>query len=317
MHQVPNARYRLTTAGVIAALAIGLTVSGISRAHAAREGLSPDKACSNGTSCLAIIQSGSGAGIDSTSSLGKAVEGHSASGDAVYGETNNPSSTTKHCASGLIGLDQSGDGGTLNYGVSGRSWSGTGVFGLSGSGTGLLGSSKKGAGILARSESQDQPALGLEALGSGPLMIATNVTGAQALKLDQHGNLTIAGILKTSGPCSAGCWQSHDGHGAHIVSYMPRESSPTMEDFGEAQLVNGSIGVRLDPAFASTIDQTKDYLVFLTPDGDTKGLYVAMRSPSGFVVRETGGGRSNVEFSYRIVAKPFGPDEPRLPIERD
>jgi len=62
---------------------------------------------------------------------------------------------------------------------------------------------------------------------------------------------------------------------AHLVSYMPRESSPTMEDFGEGQLVNGTVAVRIDSAFANAIDQSKDYLVFLTPDGDTKGLYVA------------------------------------------
>jgi hypothetical protein len=90
-----------------------------------------------------------------------------------------------------------------------------------------------------------------------------------------------------------------------------------MEDFGEGQLTNGSAYVRIDRAFANAIDQSSDYLVFITPDGDSKGLYVTMRSPNGFEVRESGGGRSTLQFSYRIVAKPYGSTEARLPLTHD
>jgi hypothetical protein len=301
----------------IALLTAGLTLAGFSRAHAARAQASPDKACSNGTSCFNIVQRGPGEGLVSSSGDGNAVESHSTSGNAVYGETNNPSGTTKKCASGVIGLDQSVDGGMLNYGISGRSWHGTGVFGLSGSGDGLMGSSRDGSGIVGLSASATHPALALQSTGVGPLMIARNAAGAEALSLDQQGNLTISGVIKTSGSCQNGCSRTRNGRGTQLISYAPRESSPTMEDFGEAQLVNGTAVVRIDPAYASVIDQKKDYLVFLTPDGDTKGLYVAMRSPTGFVVRETGGGRSSIQFSYRIVAKPFGVDEARLPMISD
>jgi hypothetical protein len=317
MFQSTNSRDRVISACAIGFLALGLTMAGISRAHAARSGVSPDKACSNGSSCFQVVQSGSGEGLVAMSLLGNSVEGHSKSGNAIYGETNNLSATTKHCASGILGLDLSSDGGVLNFGVSGRSYHGTGVFGSSGTAAGLFGESKSGTGIFGRSASATMPALGLQATGTGPLMIATNANGGQALSLDQGGNLTISGSITTGGSCNEGCWHSRDGRGAHLVSYMPRESSPTMEDFGEGQLVNGTVAVRIDSAFANAIDRSKDYLVFLTPDGDTKGLYVAQRSPSGFVVRESQGGRSDVQFSYRIVAKPFGKDEPRLPIVQD
>jgi hypothetical protein len=40
----------------------------------------------------------------------------------------------------------------------------------------------------------------------------------------------------------------------------------------------------------------------LTPRGDCKGLYVASTAAGGFEVRELGGGTSDVEFDYRIVA---------------
>jgi hypothetical protein len=46
--------------------------------------------------------------------------------------------------------------------------------------------------------------------------------------------------------------------------------------------------------------------VFLTPNGDCKGLYVAQKSATSFVVRELGGGTSSIAFDYRIMAKRRG-----------
>ncbi len=74
------------------------------------------------------------------------------------------------------------------------------------------------------------------------------------------------------------------------------------EDFGEGKLVNGKAEVKLDPDFAAVV-KTKHYHVFVTPYGDSHGLYVAKRTDTGFEVREQQGGKSSVEFSYRVVAK--------------
>ena len=305
---------RLLTIASIAALAAALTAAGIGKAHAARDA-SPDKACSNGTSCFSITQNGTGEGIVSHSQVGNAVESHSLQGNGAFGDTKNPSASTKHCASGVIGLDLSTDGGTLNFGVSGRSYHGTGILGLSGTGNGLLGSSTRGTGIMAESASTDHPALALLATGTGLLAAATNARSQQVMSLDQAGNLTIAGQLTTGTNCRQGCAGKAAG-AARVIAYAPRESMPTMEDVGEAQLSGGAAFVRLDPAFANVIDATKGYLVFITPYGETKGLYVASRSAGGFAVRENGGGRSDVGFAYRIVAKPYGADAPRLPMVR-
>ena len=49
--------------------------------------------------------------------------------------------------------------------------------------------------------------------------------------------------------------------------------------------------------------KTDDYHVFLTPVGDTQGLYVSTISQDGCEVREQQGGTSNLPFSYRVVAK--------------
>lgn len=297
----------------IAMLAIALTVLGVGKAHATNDFVSPNKACSNGTSCFFVQQNSTGEGIVSQSKLGNAVEAHNPGGNAIFGETHSPSSMTKHCAYGVVGIDQSTDGGMLNFGVSGRSYHGTGIFGTSGTGIGVSGSSRTSAGLSGTSASSVEPALAIQATGTGPLMFARDASNAKVLKLDQAGNLTIAGVIKTSGSCHLGC----SSPGGHLISYAPRESSPTMEDFGEAQLIDGSAYVRIDSAFANAIDQSKDYLVFVTPDGDNKGLYIATRSPLGFAVRESGGGRSTLTFSYRIVAKPYGSTEARLPLSQD
>ena len=87
-----------------------------------------------------------------------------------------------------------------------------------------------------------------------------------------------------------------------------------MEDFGEAQMVNGEARVALDPAFANVIDEGSNYLVFLTPEGDCKGLFLASKSRTGFDVRELQGGHASIGFEYRIVAKPVGDRSVRLPM---
>ena len=106
--------------------------------------------------------------------------------------------------------------------------------------------------------------------------------------------------------------QQKTSTGTRVTAYSHESSSPTLEDFGEAQLIDGSTTVALDDTFASAIDRGAGYMVFVTPEGDTRGLYVTQKTPTGFVVRENQGGRSSVAFSYRIVAKPFGAVGTRL-----
>jgi hypothetical protein len=75
----------------------------------------------------------------------------------------------------------------------------------------------------------------------------------------------------------------------------------------------GVANVSFERDFASTIDRNSPYYVFLTPLGDARGLYVSIKAPSGFQVRETEHGRSSIAFDYRIVARPLGAKNDRLP----
>ncbi len=97
-------------------------------------------------------------------------------------------------------------------------------------------------------------------------------------------------------------------------TYTAKQASPTLEDAGEAQLVHGFAHVALDPKFASVISTSSPYLVFMTPNGESKGLYVVNKSPSGFDVRENGNGVTTLPFDFRIVAKPFGETPRRLAL---
>jgi hypothetical protein len=85
-----------------------------------------------------------------------------------------------------------------------------------------------------------------------------------------------------------------------------------MEDFGSGLLKQGVAVVKIDPAYAETVSETADYHVFLTPRGDSKGLYVINASIASFEVRESGGGTSSLSFDYRIVARRRGYEAQRL-----
>jgi hypothetical protein len=102
--------------------------------------------------------------------------------------------------------------------------------------------------------------------------------------------------------------------GPKVTTYANQSSTPTVEDFGEAQLTVGQTYVSLERTFAAAIDSRSAYMVFITPEGDTRGLYVTQKTPAGFAVRENQGGRSTVAFSYRIVAKPYGSTAARLAL---
>jgi hypothetical protein len=87
------------------------------------------------------------------------------------------------------------------------------------------------------------------------------------------------------------------------------------EDFGSGHLKSGVGRIALEHTFAQTVNTGSDYHVFLTPEGECRGLYVSNKSAGGFEVHELGGGQSNVAFAYRIVALRRGYENRRLEDE--
>ena len=92
--------------------------------------------------------------------------------------------------------------------------------------------------------------------------------------------------------------------GSQRLLYNPLSPDSTCEDFGRGDLVDGRASVELDSDFAAVLRiEDEEYHVFLTPEGNSNGLYVSSRSAAGFEVREQQGGESSLTFSYRVVAK--------------
>jgi hypothetical protein len=183
--------------------------------------------------------------------------------------------------------------------------------------------------LQVNSKQNSAPAVVFQAGGSGtsastvpvlkivwngnPLVCGAGGTSFDILSIDQKGDVKACGsITGNTPPLTA----QRTSAGPSVISYAPQQTQPSIEDFGQGELVNGHAYVRLDPAFAATIDPQVSYLVFLTPGGDNRGLYVAQKTHLGFWVHESQGGRATLSFDYRIVAKPYGVNEQRLPFAR-
>lgn len=183
---------------------------------------------------------------------------------------------------------------------------------------GLFGSSSiSGQGVVGDSASEgvegENASTGdaIFANGFGGLLFrANNSSGQNVFEVDDSGEVYAVGYAFIADATKL----QHTSMGQTVKTYSSQAAQPTLEDNGEAQLVNGMARVALDPAFGATIDRSS-YMVQITPEGMTRGvLCVTQRTTSGFVVEENMAGRSSVPFSYRIVAKPYGSTAPRLPL---
>ena len=74
---------------------------------------------------------------------------------------------------------------------------------------------------------------------------------------------------------------------------------------GEANAVAGFAFVTLNNALRKTIDALEGFLVFLTPEGSTTGLYVSDRSGHRFRTREIGNAHDSLASDYCIVANRY------------
>lgn len=308
-----NAERNGPNSGVLGVSTIGIGVLAKSRFGTAMvaksaSGLAVD-ASSAGTLAMEVVNNGKGDGIEVVS-----MDGYGVRAATVHGSAPGISKAA------ISGADGSSDGGNLNQGVIGTSITGTGVRGFS---SNYVGVNAIGGGLTPLGNFPALSVVDAGSMGGGnDLIDACSSTSdnpcfreatSRVLQLDTTGNLVISGHIFTSGSCSAGCIR-HGGR-QRVLSYAPTQTVPSIDDFGEAQLVDGQAYVRLGADFANVIDGNSAYLVFITPEGDCNVLYAAHRTHAGFEVRESHGGRSSVGFSYRVVAKPYGERGARLPVE--
>ena len=96
----------------------------------------------------------------------------------------------------------------------------------------------------------------------------------------------------------------NDSNGNKRVLFSPEAPEILFEDYGTGQLVNGTATITLDPLLSSVIHVSPEHplKVFIQLEGDCNGVYVSNKTSRGFTVRELQNGRSNVPFSWHIVA---------------
>jgi hypothetical protein len=252
-----------------------------------------------------------------------AVSGSSIGGVGVIGESQNS-----------IGVYGSGNGG----GVEGSGYGGSnGVTGVSDGAYGVYGVG--GTGVEANGFTYGVSAYGstVGAYGNGPIGVygdsdgsygngvyaVNRGTGGTALysysftgysatfdgptghcDIDGDGNLYCTGQQSTVVPL--------EDVSRHVALYAMESPENWFEDFGSGRLTSGEATIPLEHTFAQTVNAGRDYYVFPVPNGDCKGLYVTEKTGGSFVVRELGGGKSNVAFDYRIIARRKGFENVRL-----
>jgi len=191
--------------------------------------------------------------------------------------------------SGVLGTS------ALNPGVAGSSGAHIGVYGQSGQAgppappnrpiAGVFGSSANQPGVIGTSTNN----VGVFGQTANPASFAGAFAGSVLI----DGNLTASGTKAAAVPFP---------DGTRRLLYCMESPELWFEDFGVAKLKNGRATVKLDGDYAKVI-KSAGYHVFLTPEGDCRGLYVRSRRSASFEVRELQGGRSNVAFSYRVVGR--------------
>ena len=303
--------------------------------------------CNANTPCELIRNSGRGDALDARSIQGVSVNALSRQGVAVVGTTLGAPLNQFYATTGVLGVDNSTNGlpnsgmqgvtsAPSDVGVEGdfAAYGSTSIFGvgvlgddLSGPGLnrnviGVLGESE-GTGVFGLSRAtpappgtQQSPGVNAACAGGGVALLASNgfvSPNGDLMSVDCAGNMILKGSLMTHGTPLV---LSRTSGGQDVAMYEPKQAEATVEDFGEAQLVDGSGYVRIDPAFAATMSSSHTYMVFLTPNGPSRGLYVSDKSPAGFSVHENPGGHATLSFDYRIVAKPLGAPTPRLATVR-
>jgi hypothetical protein len=265
-----------------------------------------------------VGQSGSGAstridpaGVVGTSARAIGVAAVSDSNIGLYAHSGPPTIVRGKVSGAILATSTNGVAvsatSSASDGVQGSSYVSNGVGGYSSASYGVYGLSygpvKPGSttadlpsGVYGTSKSGGFGVLGVSTLG-GVAGVATGVGigvyGECAAGTAGYfkGNLIVTGTKSAVVPFP---------DGSRRLLFCVESPDPWFEDFGTGRLKNGRVSVRLGD-FAKVI--RVGYLVFLTPEGDCRGLCVTGKTASGFEVRELNGGTSSVRFSYRVVGR--------------
>jgi len=243
-----------------------------------------------------------GSGVTGTSNMWVGVGGQASatSGIPAYGVWGNSLSSD---GVAIAGFEDATTGPTVGVYGADASSGGVGVSGYASSASGGT------AGVVGQVLSPNGTAgVFINLAGQGLLLQGISATST-VFTVDASGNLTISGNLIVNGTKSSTA-KLQDGR--EVALYAVESPENWFEDFGSGELSNGVAWIPLDASFAQSTNTALAYHVYLTPNGDSNGLYVARKTATGFEVREHGGGASTVAFDFRIVARRRGYESVRM-----
>ena len=262
-----------------------------------------------------------GTAAEFESSTGYGVSASTNTGTGVYGSTSGGGNGVEGLASstpsqdaGVLGIANLSSTTYGAYNIYAGVWGDTGTSSTTVApawAIGVLGTADDGHAGVFLNNSSSWSTLYVSNAGSGgtgqsvglfKTLMASSSDGTCGI--GSGGSLSCTGPIK--GLVSAG------GGARTVETYSVQSPENWMEDFGSAELHAGAAVVTIDSAFAETVTGDASYHVFLTANGDSKGLYVTAKTATTFEVRESGGGKSSLSFDYRIVAKRRGFEAQRL-----
>ncbi|GAB2962202.1 hypothetical protein GCM10027048_33280 [Hymenobacter coalescens] len=260
-------------------------------------------------------------GLNHAAGIG--LGGLSTGGVGVNGATNSGSQPgmrgfNQHASgTGVVALGNNIAAGTLLSQGSGLAANGTGVgaFGMgtsAGSGIGVVGTGNNlatfenlgtGVGVLGQSLSY-----GMVGFVSGTTPANDRWGGYFDYRASANGYAFVGGragntdyAILSQGTKST---MVPDEQGRNRVMYCTEAPEVLFQDFGSGQLRDGRAHITLDPLLARNVAVSEQHplRVFIQLEGDCAGVYVTNKSAAGFDVVELHGGRSNVAFTWQLVA---------------
>ena len=211
---------------------------------------------------------------------------------AIYGENNGD-------APGVLGVFTGSSTGT-GAGVTGRCTSLGGIAIRADAGSGM--------GIFVTSTS-----LGIMAYGSPTAIVGVGGGGVGGGgwggRFETNGTYGyIGGVISGTnyGIMSNGVKSTvvKDERGDERIMFCPEAPEVLFQDYGTGKLQNGFAHITLDKLLVRNIqvDDQRPLKVFIQLEGNCKGVYVTNKTANGFDVQELENGRSNVPFTWQIVA---------------
>lgn len=96
----------------------------------------------------------------------------------------------------------------------------------------------------------------------------------------------------------------NDLNGKLVALSCPEAPENLFQDYGQGNLINGKSHIEIDPIFAKNIavNEKHPLRVFVQLEGDCEGVFISNKTQNGFDVTELKKGKSNVKFTYSIIA---------------